>query len=88
MRAHLRTYFAGFYYSNSFSLGTRPHKSQSTTSAENGPAMAVPAGPVPAPISLLNRFAPPRGWAFLGGSDVRAKSPICTIGSRDTAAYS
>ena len=27
MHAHLRTYSAGFYYSNSFSLGTRPHKS-------------------------------------------------------------
>ena len=50
---HLRAYSAGFYYSK-FSLGMRPHKSQThnyvTTLAENGPAMARRAGPVPAPI--------------------------------------
>ena len=57
MRAHLGTYPAELYYSNS-----RPHKCQTrnyvSTSAENGPAMAGPArpatagpaGPVPAPM--------------------------------------
>ena len=48
-RAYLGTYRAEFYYSNS-----RPHKCQTrnyvSTSAENGPAMARPAGPVPAPM--------------------------------------
>ena len=42
-------YHAEFYNSNS-----RPHKCQTrnyvSTSAENGPAMAGPAGPVPAPM--------------------------------------
>ena len=37
-----------------FSLGMRPHKSRMhnyvSSSAENGPAMAGPAGPVPAPM--------------------------------------
>ena len=49
MRAHLGTYPAEFFYSNS-----RPHKCRTrnyvSTSAENGPAMAGPAGPVPAPM--------------------------------------
>ena len=45
MRTHLGTYPAEFCYSNS-----RPHKCQMSTSAENGPAMAGPAGPVPAPM--------------------------------------
>ena len=49
MRAHLGTYPAEFYYSN-----LRPHKCRTrnyvSTSAENGPAMARPAGPVPAPM--------------------------------------
>ena len=49
MRAHLGTYPAKFFYSNS-----RPHKCRTrnyvSTSAENGPAMAGPAGPVPAPM--------------------------------------
>ena len=57
MRAHLGKYPAEFYYSNS-----RPHKCRTrnyvSTSAENGPAMAVPAGPVPAPMQqiLINVF--------------------------------
>ena len=47
MRAHLGSmYLAEFYYSNS-----RLHKCRTrnyvSTSAENGPAMAGPAGPVP-----------------------------------------
>ena len=50
MRAHLGTYPAEFYYSNS-----RPHKCRTrnyvSTSAENGLAMAGPAGPVPAPMN-------------------------------------
>ena len=41
-----------------FSLGTRPHKSRThnyvSTSAENGPAMAGPAGPVPAPMHQVS----------------------------------
>ena len=45
----LRYVPAKFYYSNS-----RPHKCRTrnyvSTSAENGPAMAGPAGPVPAPM--------------------------------------
>ena len=49
MREHLCTHHAEFYYSNS-----RPHKCQThnyvSTSAENDPAMAGPAGPVPAPM--------------------------------------
>ena len=49
MRAHVGTYPAEFFYSNS-----RPHKCRTrnyvSTSAENGPAMAGPAGPVPAPM--------------------------------------
>ena len=49
MRALLGTYPAEFYYSN-----LRPHKCRTrnyvSTSAENGPAMAGPAGPVPAPM--------------------------------------
>ena len=53
MRAHVGTYPAEFFYSNS-----RPHKCRTrnyvSTSAENGPAMAGPAGPVPAPMSLLS----------------------------------
>ena len=48
-RAYLGTYRAEFYCSNS-----RPHKCQTrnyvSTSAENGPAIARPAGPVPAPM--------------------------------------
>ena len=52
MRAHLGTYPAEFYYSN-----LRPHKCRThnyvSTSAENGPAMAGPAGPVPAPMLLV-----------------------------------
>ena len=51
MRAHLGTYPAEFYYSNS-----RPHKCRTrnyvSTSAENGLAMAGPAGPVPAPMHV------------------------------------
>ena len=47
MHAHLRTYPARFYYSNS----VRPHKSRMynyvSPSAKNSPAMAGPAGPVP-----------------------------------------
>ena len=47
----LRYVPAKFYYSNS-----RPHKCRTrnyvSTSAENGPAMAGPAGPVPAPMLL------------------------------------
>ena len=53
MRAHLGTYPAEFYYSNS-----RLHKCRTrnyvSTSAENGPAMAGPAGPVPAPMNIHN----------------------------------
>ena len=48
MSAHLGTYPAKFFFSNS-----RPHKCRTrnyVTSAENGPAMAGPAGPVPAPM--------------------------------------
>ena len=48
----LRYVPAKFYYSNS-----RPHKCRTrnyvSTSAENGPAMAGPAGPVPAPMLSL-----------------------------------
>jgi len=50
MCAHLGMYPAEFYYSNS-----RLHKCQMcnyvSTSAENGLAMAGPAGPVPAPMN-------------------------------------
>ena len=53
MCAHLGTYPAKFYYSNS-----RPHKCRTRnyvlTLAENGPAMAGPAGPVPAPMLVCN----------------------------------
>ena len=49
----LRYVAAKFYYSNS-----RPHKCRTrnyvSTSAENGPAMAGPAGPVPAPMWLYD----------------------------------
>ena len=52
MRAHLGTYPAEFYYSN-----LRPHKCRTrnyvSTSAENGPAMAGPAGPVLAPMDTV-----------------------------------
>ena len=50
------------YYSSSvWDPGTTPHKGQThnyvSTSAENGPAMAGPAGPFPAP--MLCAFLPP-----------------------------
>ena len=48
MRVHLRMYHCQILLQQ-FSLGMRPHKSQMhnyvSTSAENGPAMAGPAGP-------------------------------------------
>ena len=48
----MRAHFAKFYYSNS-----RPHKCRTcnyvSTLAENSPAMAGPAGPVPAPMNSL-----------------------------------
>ena len=54
-RAYLGTYRAEFYYSN-----LRPHKCQTrnyvSTLAENGPAMAGPAGPVPAPMHRCTVF--------------------------------
>ena len=54
MRAHLRSYVPCRILLQQFSPGTRPHKSQThnyvSTSAENGPAMAGPAGPVLAPM--------------------------------------
>ena len=55
MRAHLGTYPAEFYYSNSRLHKCRTHNYVST-SAENGPAMA---GPVPAPMFK-------RGWLLAG----------------------
>ena len=51
MRVHLGTYPAEFYYSNSRLHKCRTRNSVST-SAENGPAMVGPAGPVPAPMWL------------------------------------
>ena len=49
MCAYLGMYHAELYYSN-----LRPHKCQTrnyaSTLAEIGPAMAVPAGPVPVPM--------------------------------------
>ena len=52
MRAYLGTYHAEVYYSDS-----RPHKCQMrnyvSNSAENGPAMAGPAGPIPVPMIWL-----------------------------------
>ena len=49
IRAHLHTYPAGFYYSNS--VWEQDHtKVDVSTSAENGPAMAGPARPVLAPM--------------------------------------
>ena len=65
MRAYLGTYHAEFYYGNS-----RPHKCQTvSTSAENGPAMAGPAGPVPAPMSpmmcIFSIFSPLFSFYFL-----------------------
>ena len=48
-RVHLGTYSAEFYYSNSRLHKCRKHNYVST-STENGPAMAGPAGPVPAPM--------------------------------------
>ena len=55
MCADLGTYHAKFYYSY-----LRPHKYHTrnyvTTSAENGPAMVGPAGPVPAPISGVSKM--------------------------------
>ena len=56
MRAHLRTYPAEFYYSSS--VWERDHTkvehiiSYVSTLAENGPAMAGPAGPVLAPMHM------------------------------------
>ena len=49
MRAHLSMYPAEFYYSNSRSLKCQT-RNYVSTSAENGLAMAGPAGPVPAPM--------------------------------------
>ena len=50
----MRVHF-GTYYSNS-----RPHKCRTrnyvSTSAENGPAMAGPAGPVPAPMPIVRQY--------------------------------
>ena len=61
MRAHLGTYPAEFYDSNS-----RLHKCRTcnyvSTSAENGPAMAGPAGPVPAPIPWLVSLGQVDSW--------------------------
>ena len=52
MRVHFGTYPAEFYYSNS-----RLHKCRTrnyvSTLAENGPAMAGQAGPVPAPMKYV-----------------------------------
>ena len=62
MRAHLRTYPAEIILLQQFSLGTRPHNIWThnlmyvSTSAENGPAMAGPAGPVPAP--MFHKYTP------------------------------
>ena len=65
MRAHLHLYPAGFYYSSS--VWERDHTkverviSYVSTSAENGPAMAGPAGPVSALMQYLGgslRLAP------------------------------
>ena len=62
----LRYVPAKFYYSNS-----RPHKCRTcnyvSTSAENGPAMAGPTGPVPAPMNDYFLY-------LYGGFEVRAKS--------------
>ena len=53
MRAYLCTYPAGFYYNSSVS-GNETTQSQThnyvSALAENGLAMAGPAGPVPAPM--------------------------------------
>ena len=58
MRAHLGTYPAEFYY-----RFLRPHKCRThnyvSTSAENGPAMAGPAGPVPAPMHCFTQYSTP-----------------------------
>ena len=55
MRIYVRT-LPAIYYSNSESVYEQDHTRMHTfvsTSAENGPAMAGPAGPVPAPMKLL-----------------------------------
>ena len=55
MRAHLRLYPAGFYYSSS--VWERDHTkveciiSYVSTLVDNAPAMAGPAGMVPAPMT-------------------------------------
>ena len=55
MRAHLDTYPAKFFYSNS-----RPHKCRTrnyvSTSAENDPAMAGPAGPAGPVLAPMERY--------------------------------
>ena len=63
MRAHVRTYPAEFYYSSS--VWERDHTKVEriiyvSTLAENGPAMAGPAGPVPAPMLEASYLPHPR----------------------------
>ena len=68
----LSTYPAGFYYSNS-----RPHKCQTHNyvliSAENGPAMARPAGPVPAPMQINLARAGIVSTTFIVPSEMKCK---------------
>ena len=59
MRAHLRTYPAEFYYSSSVweQDHTKVERIIMSQLRENGPAMAGPAGPVPAPMYSDSNFA-------------------------------
>ena len=53
-----------------FSLGTRPQKnSNASTSAENGSTMARPAGPVPAPMAIVQ---------------IKPLSSVCRVGLQAT----
>ena len=63
------THPTGFYYSNS--VWERDHTKVDLTSAENGPAMAGPAGPIPAP--MLYGEACSHSWCILSFSSSKCR---------------
>ena len=69
MRAHLGTYPAGFYYSDIQSRNettkSRTHINYVSPSADNGPAMAGPAGPVPALMLVMVHNVVPKNHETL-----------------------
>ena len=71
MRAHLRTCPARFYYTTTGiqSRNETTKKLNASTSAENGSAMAGPAGPVLAPMAIVQ---------------IKPLSSVCRVGLQAT----